>query len=51
MISRKEMTASSNNVFYLYLLFLKSSPLLILIGSVREVWDKYLNLYFGNKKK
>lgn len=51
MVSRKEMTESSNNVFYLDLLFLKSSPLLILIPFMREAWDKYLNPYFGNKKK
>lgn len=43
MVSRKEMTASSNNVFYLYLLFLKSSPLFILTASVREAWDEQMN--------
>lgn len=40
MVSRKEGTASSNNVSSLYRLFLKSSPLLILVVSVREAWNK-----------
>lgn len=50
MVSRKEMTASSDNVFYLYLLFLKSSPVLILTVSVREARNKYPNPYFRKKK-
>lgn len=50
MVSGKEMTASSNNIFYLYLSFFKSSLLLIFIASVREAWNKYPNAYFENKK-
>lgn len=41
MTSRKEMTASRDNVFYLYLFFLKSCPMLILTFSVREAQNKY----------